>query len=105
MGNLLQSQANVLEQDWGVGQGSARQLQWREGWQATQPNIRPPPPNHVDKLVLVTRLDGVKDKSGLTVEGLQEYYDEACLAVLNNRSAKSISLTPLTPLTPTERII
>jgi len=31
------------------------------------------------------RLDGVKDRSGLTVEGLQEYYDEACLAVLNNR--------------------
>ena len=27
----------------------------------------------------------VKDKSGLTVEGLQEFYDEACLAVLNNK--------------------
>ena len=27
----------------------------------------------------------MKDTSGLTVEGLQEYYDEACLAVLNNR--------------------
>ena len=27
----------------------------------------------------------VKDPSGLTVEGLQEYYDEACLAILNNR--------------------
>ena len=32
----------------------------------------------------------MKDKSGLTVEGLQEYYDEACLAVLNNRFAKYI---------------
>ena len=53
---------------------------------------------HVDKLVLVSRLDGVKDKSGLTVEGLQEYYDEACLAVLNNRSAKCILLTPLTSM-------
>lgn len=27
----------------------------------------------------------VRNKSGLTVDGLQEYYDEACLAVLNNR--------------------
>ena len=27
----------------------------------------------------------VRDPSGLTVEGLQEYYDEACMAVLNNR--------------------
>ena len=45
---------------------------------------------HVDKLVLVSRLDGVKDKSGLTVEGLQEYYDEACLAVLNNFYADGI---------------
>ena len=27
----------------------------------------------------------VKDRSGLTVEGLQEFYDEACLAVLNNK--------------------
>ena len=52
----------------------------------------PLPPRHVNKLVLVSRLDGVKDKSGLTVEGLQEYYDEACLAVLNNRFAKYICL-------------
>ena len=29
----------------------------------------------------------VRDPSGLTVEGLQEYYDEACLAILNNRWA------------------
>ena len=27
----------------------------------------------------------VKDPSGLTIEGLQEFYDEACLAVLNNK--------------------
>jgi len=27
----------------------------------------------------------VKDTSGLTVEGYQEFYDEACLAVLNNK--------------------
>ena len=27
----------------------------------------------------------VKDKSGMTVEGLQEYYDEACLVVKNNK--------------------
>ena len=31
------------------------------------------------------KLQNVKDKSGLTVEGLQEFYDEACLAVLNNK--------------------
>jgi len=31
------------------------------------------------------KLRNVKDKSGLTVEGLQEFYDEACLAVLNNK--------------------
>ena len=29
--------------------------------------------------------EDVKDESGLTVEGLQEFYDEACLAVLNNK--------------------
>jgi hypothetical protein len=27
----------------------------------------------------------VKDDSGLTIEGLQEFFDEACLAVLNNK--------------------
>ena len=32
----------------------------------------------------------VSDKSGMTVEGLQEYYDEACLAVINNKWAKSV---------------
>lgn len=31
------------------------------------------------------KLRNVKDPSGLTVEGLQEFYDEACLAVLNNK--------------------
>merc|ERR1719234_1720734 len=31
------------------------------------------------------KLDNVNDPSGLTVEGLQEFYDEACLAVLNNK--------------------
>lgn len=31
------------------------------------------------------KLPDVKDKSGLTVEGYQEFYDEACLAVLNNK--------------------
>ena len=44
----------------------------------------------VINFLLLTRLDNVKDKSGLTVEGLQEYYDEACLAVLNNRFEKCI---------------
>ena len=31
------------------------------------------------------KLDNVNDPSGLTVDGLQEFYDEACLAVLNNK--------------------
>ena len=31
------------------------------------------------------KLDNVSDPSGLTVEGLQVFYDEACLAVLNNK--------------------
>ena len=35
-------------------------------------------------------LDEVKDTSGLTVEGLQEFYDEACLAVLNNKYSDGI---------------
>jgi len=30
-------------------------------------------------------LDNVKDDSGMTVEGLQEWYDEACLIVYNNK--------------------
>ena len=46
--------------------------------------------------VLLNRLDNVKDKSGLTVEGLQEYYDEACLAVLNNRSGLIMKVTMVT---------
>ena len=33
------------------------------------------------------KLENVKDPSGLTVDGLQEFYDEACLAVLNNKWA------------------
>ena len=36
------------------------------------------------------KLKNVKDKSGMTVDGLQEFYDEACLAVLNNRYADGI---------------
>ena len=31
------------------------------------------------------KLSNVMYNSGLTVEGLQEFYDEACLAVLNNK--------------------
>ena len=50
----------------------------------------PPPTQKCKKLVDMIRLDGVKDKSGLTVEGLQEYYDEACLAVLNNRCLQNV---------------
>jgi len=30
-------------------------------------------------------LDNVKDDTGMTVEGLQEWYDEACLMVYNNK--------------------
>ena len=31
------------------------------------------------------KLKNVKNDVGLTVEGLQEWHDEACLAVLNNK--------------------
>ena len=37
------------------------------------------------------KLENVKDPSGLTVDGLQEFYDEACLAVLNNKWADAYS--------------
>ena len=36
------------------------------------------------------KLQNVKDSSGLTVEDLQEWHDEACLAVLNNHYGDGI---------------
>ena len=41
---------------------------------------------HVSRVTShVSAAGEVKDPSGLTIEGLQEFYDEACLAVLNNK--------------------
>ena len=37
----------------------------------------------IDDLMIVTVVD--QDDSGMTVEGLQEWYDEACLVVYNNK--------------------
>ena len=37
----------------------------------------------LDDLMIVTVVD--QDDSGMTVEGLQEWYDEACLVVYNNK--------------------
>jgi len=74
------------------------------GWFWADGNKRIPPTNIPSRLTFWSRtgelgkpqpdnwegikegpLPDVKDKSGLTVEGLQEFYDEACLAVLNNK--------------------
>jgi len=74
------------------------------GWFWADGNKRIPPTNIPSKLTFWSRtgeeglrqpdnheglkagkLENVKDPGGLTVEGLQEFYDEACLAVLNNK--------------------
>merc|ERR1712001_654464 len=73
------------------------------GWFWADGNKRIPPTNQPSKLTFWSRTGEagkrqpdnfqglkagrlkVRDPSGLTVEGLQEYYDEACLAILNNR--------------------
>ena len=52
-------------------------------WSATGDTGKRQPDNFAGLKAL--KLKNVQDKSGLTVEGLQEFYDEACLAVLNNR--------------------
>ena len=36
-------------------------------------------------MMMIMMMSNVKDTSGLTIEGFQEFYDEACLAVLNNK--------------------
>ena len=73
------------------------------GWFWAEGNKRIPPTNIPSRLTFWSRKGDaskpqpdnfaglkagkleVKDDSGLTVEGLQEFYDEACLAVLNNK--------------------
>ena len=52
-------------------------------WSRTGEGKKPQPDNHAG--VQAGKLKDVKDTSGLTVEGYQEFYDEACLAVLNNK--------------------
>ena len=44
---------------------------------------KPQPDNHDG--VKAGKLRKVSDPVGLTIEGLQEWHDEACLAVLNNK--------------------
>jgi len=74
------------------------------GWFWADGNKRIPPTNTPSRLTFWSRtgeagkpqpdnfeglkagkLKDVKDDSGLTIEGLQEFFDEACLAVLNNK--------------------
>ena len=57
-------------------------------WSATGEAGRRQPDNYRGRLE--GGLDNVKDRSGLTVEGLQEYHDEACLAVLNNKASLAL---------------
>ena len=52
-------------------------------WSRSGEENKPQPDNH--SAVQAGKLTDVKDTSGLTIEGYQEFYDEACLAVLNNK--------------------
>lgn len=52
-------------------------------WSRTGPAGKRQPDNYEG--LKAGKLENVKDPSGLTVDGLQEFYDEACLAVLNNK--------------------
>lgn len=52
-------------------------------WSAKGEGGKPQPDNFEG--LKAGKLANVSDPSGLTVEGLQEWHDEACLAVLNNR--------------------
>ena len=51
-------------------------------WSDSGPAKKPQPDNFEGHQA--GKLKNVKDDIGLTVEGLQEWHDEACLAVLNN---------------------
>jgi len=52
-------------------------------WSHTGPEGKPQPDNHEG--LEAGKLRKVSDPVGLTIEGLQEWHDEACLAVLNNK--------------------
>ena len=52
-------------------------------WSRSGEDNKPQPDNH--SAIQAGKLTDVKDTSGLTIEGYQEFYDEACLAVLNNK--------------------
>merc|ERR1712241_1556410 len=52
-------------------------------WSSSGKSGKPQPDNH-DGLK-AGKLRKVSDPVGLTIEGLQEWHDEACLAVLNNQ--------------------
>jgi len=57
-------------------------------WSNTGELKRPQPDNYEGNKA--GSLANVKDDSGLTVENLQEWHDEACLAVLNNHYGDGI---------------
>jgi len=52
-------------------------------WSRNGESGKPQPDNYEG--IKEGTVKNTKDKSGLTVDGLQEFYDEACLAVLNNK--------------------
>merc|ERR1719458_734990 len=57
-------------------------------WSSTGELKRPQPDNYEGNKA--GSLQNVQDDSGLTVENLQEWHDEACLAVLNNQYGDGI---------------
>merc|ERR1719464_2123723 len=70
-----------------AGAGNARmpptnQPSTQTFWSHTGPGKKPQPDNFEG--LQAGKLVSVSDPIGLTVEGLQEWHDEACLAVLNN---------------------
>ena len=56
----------------------------------TTTSAKKPQPDNFDGLK-AGKLAKVSDPVGLTVEGLQEWHDEACLAVLNNKFGDGIA--------------
>ncbi len=52
--------------------------------------LKKPQPDNYEGLK-AGKLDKVSDPVGLTVDGLQEWHDEACLAVLNNKYGDGIT--------------
>jgi hypothetical protein len=64
-------------------------------WSRTGEAGKPQPDNFEG--LKAGKLKDVKDDSGLTIEGLQEFYDEACLAGLLQGRRPPLLLTLLRP--------